>query len=109
MNAPKKETEENKEASQENQQNSTNNNQSSDIAETVAMILIDKIISSVVITNKVNETYKTLNDHCFNYLINFINPYLETNFIFYENGIEDTEYQKNQIYFYRKPLEKINT
>ena len=72
MNAPKKETEENKEASQENQQNSTNNNQSSDIAETVAMILIDKIISSVVITNKVNETYKTLNDHRFNYLINFI-------------------------------------
>ena len=109
MNAPKKEAEENKETSQENQPNSTNNNQSSDIAETVAMILIDKIISSVVITNKVNETYKTLNDHCFNYLINFINPYLETNFIFYENGIEDAEYQKNQIYFYRKPLEKINT
>ena len=109
MNVPKKETEENKEVSQDNQANSTNNNPSSDIAETVAMVLIDKIISTVVITNKVNETYKTLNDHCFNYLINFINPYLETNFIFYENGIEDPEYQKNKIYFDRKPLEKINT
>ena len=109
MNVPKKETEENKEVSQDNQANSTNNNPSSDIAETVAMVLIDKIISTVVITNKVNETYKTLNDHCFNYLINFINPYLETNFIFYENGIEDPDYQKNKIYFDRKPLEKINT
>ena len=109
MNVPKKETEENKEVSQDNQANSTNNNPSSDIAETVAMVLIDKIISTVVITNKVNEIYKTLNDHCFNYLINFINPYLETNFIFYENGIEDPDYQKNKIYFDRKPLEKINT
>ncbi len=109
MNVPKKETEENKEVSQDNQANSTNNNPSSDIAETVAMVLIDKIISTVVITNKVNETYKTFNDHCFNYLINFINPYLETNFIFYENGIEDPDYQKNKIYFDRKPLEKINT
>ena len=109
MNVAKKETEENKEVSQDNQANSTNNNPSSDIAETVAMVLIDKIISTVVITNKVNETYKTLNDHCFNYLINFINPYLETNFIFYENGIEDPDYQKNKIYFDRKPLEKINT
>ena len=60
MNVPKKETEENKEVSQDNQANSTNNNPSSDIAETVAMALIDKIISTVIITNKVNETYKTL-------------------------------------------------
>ena len=109
MNVQKKETENNKEISQENQQDSTNNKPSSDIAETIAMILIDKIISTAVITNKVNKTYKTLNYHCFNYLINFINPYQEENFIFYENGIEDVAYQKNQIYFYRKPLEKINT
>ena len=106
MNVQKKETENNKEISQENQQDSTNNKPSSDIAETIAMIIIDKIISTAVITNKVNETYKTLNEYCFNYLINFINPYQEENFIFYENGIEDVVYQKNQIYFNRKPLEK---
>ena len=98
----------NKEIPQEIQTN-PDNKTTSDIADTLAMVLIDKIISTTVITSKVNQTYNTLNDHCFNYLTNFINPYLETNFIFYENGVEDPEYQKNQIYFSRKPLEKINT
>ena len=98
----------NKEIPQEIHTN-PDNKTTSDIADTLAMVLIDKIISTAVITSKVNQTYNTLNDHCFNYLTNFINPYLETNFIFYENGVEDPEYQKNQIYFSRKPLEKINT
>ena len=86
----------NKEIPQEIQTN-PDNKTTSDIADTLAMVLIDKIISTAVITSKVNQTYNTLNDHCFNYLTNFINPYLETNFIFYENGVEDPEYQKNQI------------
>ena len=81
----------------------------SDIGDTLATIIIDKIISNAVIASKVNQTYNTLNDHCFKYLTNFINPYLETTFIFYENGIEDIEYQNKQIYFNKKPLEKINS
>ena len=108
MNNQKRESILNKEIPQEIQTN-PDNKTTSDIADTLAMVLIDKIISTAVITSKVNQTYNTLNDHCFNYLTNFINPYLETNFIFYENGVEDPEYQKNQIYFSRKPLEKINT
>ena len=98
----------NKEIPQEIQ-NNNENKATSDIAETIATILIDKMISTAVITTKVNQTYKTLNDHCFNYLTNFINPYLESGFIFYENGIEDCDYQKKQIYFCHKPLEKLNT
>ena len=108
MNSPKNHVEENKDLNQDNQTNYTNKLQS-DIADTLAMLLIDKIISSAVITNKVNQTYSTLNDHCFNYLTNFINPYLETNFIFYENGLENPESQKSQMYFSKSPLEKVNT
>ena len=108
MSTQKNNTENNKNLETENQANS-NNKQSSDIADTLAMILIDKLITSAVITSKVNQTYKTLNDHCFSYLTNFINPYLETSFIFYENGIEDSDSQKNKIYFSHKPLEKMNT
>ena len=108
MNNQKNENEENSPSHKENQ-NNNENKATSDIAETIATILIDKMISTAVITTKVNQTYKTLNDHCFNYLTNFINPYLESDFIFYENGIEDCDYQKKQIYFCHKPLEKLNT
>ena len=108
MNNHKNEIQENVEAKNENQ-NINEYKAAADIAETVATILIDKLISTAVITNKVNQTYKTLNDHCFTYLTNFINPYLESGFIFYENGIEDIDIQKNKIYFSHEPLEKINT
>ena len=108
MSTQKNNIENNQNSETENQTN-TNNKQSSDIADTLAMILIDKIITSAVLTSKVKQTYKTLNDHCFTYLTNFINPYLEESFIFYENGIEDSNYQKNKIYFSHKPLEKLNT
>ena len=108
MNNHKNEIQENVEAKNENQ-NINEYKATADIAETVATILIDKLISTAVITNKVNQTYKTLNDHCFTYLTNFINPYLESGFIFYENGIEDIDVQKNKIYFSHEPLEKINT
>ena len=108
MNNHKNEIQENVEAQNENQ-NINEYKATADIAETVATILIDKLISTAVITNKVNQTYKTLNDHCFTYLTNFINPYLESGFIFYENGIEDIDVQKNKIYFSHEPLEKINT
>ena len=90
MNNHKNEIQENVEAQNENQ-NINEYKATADIAETVATILIDKLISTAVITNKVNQTYKTLNDHCFTYLTNFINPYLESGFIFYENGIEDID------------------
>ena len=108
MNNHKNEIQENVEAQNENQ-NINEYKATADIAETIATILIDKLISTAVITNKVNQTYKTLNDHCFTYLTNFINPYLESGFIFYENGIEDIDVQKNKIYFSHEPLEKINT
>ena len=80
-----------------------------DIADSIATILVDKIISDAVINSKVNDIYKTLNSHCFDFLTNNINPYLKTRFIFYENGVEDLNQQKKELYFSSKPLEKLNT
>ena len=82
---------------------------STDIADSIVTILVDKIISDAVINSKVNDIYKTINNHCFDFLTNFVNPYLKTRFIFYENGIEDLNKQKNKFYFCRKPVEKLNT
>ena len=108
MNINKNDMDDNNNNHQDNQQE-LSIKLPSDIGDTLATIIIDKIISNAVIASKVNQTYNTLNDHCFKYLTNFINPYLETTFIFYENGIEDIEYQNKQIYFNKKPLEKINS
>ena len=90
-------------------QNATQIQSSSDIADSVVTIILDKIISNAVINSKINDIYKTMNDHCFNFLTEFMNPYLKNNFIFYENGIDDLEYQKKQIYYCYKPINKLNT
>ena len=82
---------------------------SSGIIDTLVVIIIDKIISDAVINSKINDIYKTINNHCFSYLTNSINPYLKSRFIFYENGIEDLNQQKNELYFCNKPIDKINT
>ena len=108
MNAIKNDINDN-EKNESNDLLNQNIKQTSDIAETVVSILVDKIISEAVLTCKVNQIYKGLNSHCFDYLTNFINPYLESYFIFYENDKNDPSYQKKQIYFSSKPLEKLNS
>ena len=80
-----------------------------DIADSIALVLVNKIIDNAVINSKINEIYKTMNDHCFNFLTNLINPYLNNRFIFYENGNEDLSKQKNELFFCSKPLNKTNS
>jgi hypothetical protein len=108
MNAIKNDINENEKNESDDLLNQ-NIKQPSDIAETVVSILVDKIISEAVLTCKVNQIYKGMNSYCFDYLTNFINPYLESYFIFYENDKNDPSYQNNQIYFSSKPLEKLNS
>ena len=80
-----------------------------DIADSIASILVNKIISDAVVNSKINEIYKTMNDHCFGFLTKLINPYLKNQFIFYENGKEDLKERKNELFFCSKPLDKINS
>jgi len=108
MKEEKNEKENNENLDTENE----NKNQikpSSDIADSIVTILVDKIIADAVINSKINQVYQTMNEHCFNFLTNFMKPYLKSPFIFYENGVEDLDYQKKEIYFCRKPIERINT
>ena len=108
MKEEKNEKENNENLDAENE----NKNQikpSSDIADSIATILVDKIIANAVINSKINQVYQTMNEHCFNFLTNFMEPYLKSPFIFYENGVEDLDYQKKEIYFCRKPIDRINT
>lgn len=108
MKEDKNEKETNEKINEENQ-NINNVKPASDIADSIVTILVDKIISDAVINSKINEIYKTMNNHCFDFLTYLINPYLKNRFIFYENGIEDLNQQKKELYFSSKPLEKINS
>ena len=106
------ENENNKENDDNLKNENTNENQikpSVDIADSIVTILVDKIISDAVVNSKINDIYKTMNDHCFNFLTNFLNPYLKNGFIFHENGIEDLDFQKQKIYFSHEPIDKLNT
>ena len=109
MKYAKKEGNENNEKENKEKQDITQIKPSSDIADSVVTILVDKIISNAVINSKINDIYKTINSHCFTFLTNLINPYLKISFLFYENGIEDLNQQKKELFFSSKQLEKINT
>ena len=82
---------------------------STDTNDTIATILIDKIITNVMINIKIKETYAKTCDHLFNNLINSLNPYLKNNYISHENGIDDLDYQKQHLYFCHEPIKKLNT
>jgi len=82
---------------------------SKEVADTIVTMLIDKIISNVIININLKETYKKTNEHLFYNLINFLNPFLNNNYILHENGIEDVEFQKKLLYFCHEPLKKVNT
>ena len=82
---------------------------SSDIADSIATLIVDKIVFDAVRNSIINDIYKKINSHCFDYLTNFFNPYLKNRFIFYEKGIEDLNHLKEEKFFCRKPIEKLNT
>ena len=67
MKEDKNEKETNEKINEENQ-NVNNVKPASDIADSIVTILVDKIISDAVINSKINEIYKTMNNHCFDFL-----------------------------------------
>ena len=109
MKNEKKDGKENNEKENTEKQDIIQITPSSDIADSLATIIVDKIISDAVINSKINDIYKTMNSHCFSFLTNFINPYLKSRFLFYENGIEDLNQKKKKLFFSSKPMEKVNT
>ena len=81
---------------------------SKDIAETVVTLILDKIISNIIVNAKIKEVYSKFPGHCFKYIHKLMSSYLRNNFIFHENGVDDLSYQKNLLFFDKKPIDKIN-
>ena len=56
------------------------------LKETICSLILDTIISKVITTVNTKEIYSNLNEHCFNFMLDKLNPYLKTNFLFHENN-----------------------
>lgn len=83
-----------------------------DLSENVVTIIIQKIISDIFIEDKMKKINSHYNSHCFKHLKNLLTPYLLTEFIFHENGIENKNKKdniNNEIYFNMIALTKENT
>ena len=71
------------------------------IPDTICQIIINKIISKVVSQSRNNLIYSKINSHCFDFIMNFIDPFLSTDFIFHEhhskNDIRNSETENQNI------------
>ena len=82
---------------------------SPEFPESIANVIINKIISNVINYINVKEVYSHMDDKCFNYITFLLKPYLSVEYIYFEDGIEDINYQK-QKHFYKVPSpERVNT
>ena len=77
-----------------------------DFPESIVRVILDKILSYVIYQTTVKEVYSHMDEKCFNYLKYLITPYLSTEYMFYEDGVEDIKHQKKKFY-YKTPVPKI--
>ena len=91
-----------------NEKKITNNQENNNygIADTICQIIINKIISKVIGQSNNSLIYSKLNKHCFNYMLNFIDSFLSTDFIFYENNNQN---QNKRIFYSTIPQNILNT
>ena len=76
------------------------------ISDTICRIIIDKIISKAITQANNNLVYSKINNHCFEFLINCVDIFLSTDFIFYENDQYDN--YNSEEYFSSSMHENIN-
>ena len=78
------------------------------ISDTVCHIIINKIISKVISKSNNDVIESKMNKHCFDFILNCIDQFLSTDFIFYENNNQEQDQNKN-IYYSTIPQNILNT
>ena len=97
--------EDQKEPNLENEEETDSNPYYNNNAETIAKIIIEKMISITVTKVHSKETYERIGEHCFNYVKGSVNEILKLNYIPYE--IRHNQIEK--IFFDRPKCETHNT
>ena len=80
-----------------------------DFPESIADIIINKIISNAIRETTVKEIYSHIDKKCITYVKYLINPFLSAEYLNYENGLDNIESQKNKINLNTHVTEKVNT
>ena len=94
-----------------NRKNNNNKNEiyTTEFPEAIVNYLLNKIISFVIQQTEIKKVYMHLDIQCFKYLKYLLNPYLSTEYIFYEDGIDDINFQQKKM-FYKAPIpKKVNS
>ena len=82
---------------------------SNDISDTIVTTIIDKLISKVCRDEIIKEINSNFNNHCNDFISKLISPYLNTSFLFHENGLDIKDNTLNNIFYKSKLPAKINT
>ena len=76
-------------------------------SETISRLIIDKLISNVIIENKLKDVDLLFNIHIEKFIFELITPLMQSEFIFHENGLDKIE---EDIFHYKEnKISKINT
>ena len=76
-------------------------------SEIISRLIIDKLISNVIIDNKLKEIDTHFTNHVKKFIFKFIKPSIKSDFIFHEKGLDKIE--ENVIHFKEQKITKINT
>ena len=76
-------------------------------SEIISRLIIDKLITNVIIDNKLKEIDTHFTNHVKKFIFNFIKPSIKSDFIFHEKGLDKIE--ENIIHFKEQKITKINT
>ena len=82
---------------------------SNDISETIVIMILEKLISKACRDSVVKEINSHFNNHCNKYISKLLIPYLNTPFIFHENGLDMIENNSNDIFYNSILPKKLNT
>ena len=86
-----------------------NETNSPEFPEAIVDAILNKILSYVIHQTEIKKVYKYLDKKCFEYLKYLIDPYLSTEYIYYEDGIDDINFQQKK-QFYKAPIpKKVNS
>ena len=84
-----------------------NETNSPEFPEAIVDAILNKILSYVIHQTEIKKVYKHLDKKCFEYLKYLIDPYLSTEYIYYEDGIEDINFNKKNCSIKRLYLKKL--
>ena len=89
--------------------NEINNSKSPEFPESIANCIITKIISYAVTQSEAKILYSRFDEKCFEYIMRLINPFLLTEYICYDIGIDNKNILRKKLSYKPPEHKKVNS